>query len=200
MRRALSFGIVLLVGAVAPASAQLRPFLEARIDTASDNRTGLLVRVSGLLDTSLWFERLDAGYTIQIHWTVQLYKSGFLIDRPQGKTEWDTEVHAVPLMKQYIYTDRVVNQADDRHTWETLDSLKAYLGTERVLRGPRRLEAGSWYYNADVDIKVLTPEEIEARTNGGSSGGGLTDLAKKILLGTGPTQPLHRPNISFTIP
>jgi hypothetical protein len=199
MRRTLYLFTVVMTCAALPASGQLRPFLNARIDTAVSNRTGLLVHVTGLLETPLWFERLDNGYTIQIHWAVQLYKRGLIVDRPQGKTEWDTELHAVPAMLQFEYTDRVANRGDDRYSFETLDSLKTFLAKERKAPGPTGLEAGDWYYNVSVDIRVLTPDDIKARKNAASSGGGVSGFIQKLLLGSGPTQSLQRLGISFTI-
>lgn len=197
MRRTLYLLALILAGAAAPASAQL---LIARRDTSATNPNGLLVHVSGLLDSPTWLDKLKNSFTIQMHWAVQLWRPGF-IDRPQPKTEWDTEISAVPVLNQYVYTDRVPNEAEDRHTVTTLDSLRAWLGTERQLQGPRTLPSGDWYYRVDVTISELSQEQIDARANGGTNDGSwLTGLAQKLVLGGGATQVLQSGKIRFTVP
>lgn len=197
MRRTLYLLAAILFGAAAPAAAQV---LIARRDTAATNPNGLLVHVSGLLDSPSWLEKLKNSFTIQMHWSVQLWRPGF-IDRPQPKTEWDTEISAVPMLNQYVYTDRVANEPEDRHTVTTLDSLAAWLGTERQLKAPRTLPSGDWYYRVDVTISELSQEQIDARANGGvNDGSWLTDLAQKLVLGAGATQVLRSDKIKFTVP
>jgi hypothetical protein len=198
MRRTLYLLAALVAGAVSAAQAQL---LVARLDTASDNPRGLLVHVSGLLDSPTWLDKLNNSFTIQMHWAVQLWRPG-LIDRSQPKTEWDTDVSAVPLLKQYVYVDHESNTPDDRHTVTTIDSLKAWLGTERQLKGPRSLPPGDWYYTVDVTITELSQEQVDAQlsNSSGANGNWLTALAQKLVLGTGASQVLQRQKIRFTVP
>jgi hypothetical protein len=198
MRRPLYLLLALIVGVASAAPAQL---LVARLDTASDNQHGLLVHVSGLLDSPTWLDKLNNSFTIQMHWTVQLWRPG-LIDRSQPKTEWDTDVSAVPLLKQYVYVDHVPNQPDDRHTVTTIDSLKAWLATERQLK-VHSLPPGDWYYTVDVTISELSQEQVDAQLNNsgaGANGNWLTALAQKLVLGTGASQVLPRQKIRFTVP
>jgi hypothetical protein len=199
MRRTLYLLAVLLTSAASTAPAQL---LVARIDTASDNPHGLLVHVSGLLDSPTWLGKLNNSFTIEMHWTVQLWRPGGFIDRSGPKTEWDTDVSAVPLLKQYVHVDRVPNKPDDRQTVTTIDSLKAWLGTERQLKGPKPLPPGDWYYTVDVTITELSQEQVDARLNNSSADDGnwLTALAQKFVLGTGASQVLQRQKVRFTVP
>lgn len=199
MRRTLYLLAALLTGAAAAAPAQL---LVARMDTASDNPYGLLAHVSGLLDSPTWLNKLNNSFTIQMHWTVQLWRPGSFIDRSGPKTEWDTDVSAVPLLKQYVHVDHVPNMPDDRQTVTTIDSLKAWLGTERQLKIPTSLPPGDWYYTVDVTITELSQEQVDARLNNNNdaTGNWLTALAQKLVLGTGASQVLQRQKIRFTVP
>ena len=198
MRRTLYLLAAMLAGAVPTASAQVRPItLAARLDRAANNPTGLVVRVSGLLDDLEWQDYLLKSYTIQLHWTVQLWKKGGLLGgSAQPKTEWDVEVQAVPLLSSYAYTERVTN---DHRVFETLDSLKTLLGAERTLRGPAplRLSAGDWYYTVSVDITALTQEQVDRRANGGG-----VDLGEMVrgLFSPGGRVSLNHPRIEFTVP
>lgn len=203
MRRTLSLLAILLVGAVSAASAQARPVaMEARLDRASVSSTGpaarvsgLVVRVSGLLDDLEWQDYLIKGYTIQMHWTVQLWKSQFL-GGARPKTEWDVEVQAVPDLAQYVYNEPSNN---DRRVFKTLDSLKTLLGAERALRGPLRsqLSGGDWYYLISVDITALTQEQVDRRANGGGA-----DLGELIrgFLSPGKKVTLGPQRFDFTVP
>ncbi len=203
MRRTLYFLAIMLVGAVSTASAQARPIaLEARLNRAAGNSdgpdaraSGLIVRVSGLLDDSDWQDYLLKGYTIQLHWTVQLWKSQFL-GGAQPKTEWDVEVQAVPELKEYVYNEP---NANDHRVFKTLDSLKTLLGAERPLRGPfiSQLSSGDWYYRIGVEITALTQEQVDRRANGGG-----VDLGEWVrgFLSPGKRLTLVPQQINFTVP
>ena len=203
MRRTLYLLAAMLVGAVSTASAQVRPVaLEARLDRAPGGATGLaarapglIVRVSGLLDDPEWQDYLLKGYTIQLHWTVQLWKSQ-LFGGARPKTEWDVEVQAVPELKEYVYSDR---SANDRQVFKTLDSLKTLLSAERPLRGPfiSQLSSGDWYYRISVDITALTQEQVDRRANGGGA-----DLGEWVrgFLSPGKKLSFSPQQINFTVP
>ena len=195
MRRTLYLLAAILVGAVPAASAQARPVaLEARLDRAAVNPASLIVRVNGLLDDPEWQDYLIKGYTIRLHWTVQLWKSQFL-GGAQPKTEWDVEVQAVPDLNEYVYNEAITN---DHRVFKTLDSLKTLLGAERMLRGPlpSQISKGDWYYRVGVDITALTQEQVDRQANGGG-----LDLGEFVrgFLSPGKRQTLNSGNINFTI-
>lgn len=195
MRRTLHLLAALVVGAVSSASAQL--LLARRADTPT-NPYGLLVHVSGLLDDKEWSDHLNKGYTVQLHWFVQLWHPGRLgLGGAQSPTEWDTEVQAQITLGNYIYTTKVPGQVDDRRTFSTLDSLNAWISTDVPLQFPaRRLESGEWYYVVRVDVAALTPEELDNQVNGGGS------IASFLsnLVARGKRQTLTHSRIYFTVP
>ncbi len=195
MRRTLYLLAAVLAGAVSTASAQVRtPVLVARMDTAASNPHGLLVHVSGLLDSPDWLEQLNKGYTIELQWTVQLWKKGF-IPSAQSPTGWASLVQAPPGMDRYQYTERVPGKRLD---FSTLDSLKAYLSVEERLLGPRnQLASGDWYYVVTVDIAALTQEQLDDQANGTS--GGLLGVLRGFVNGSGLKLPLQSQHIPFTV-
>ena len=194
MRRTLYLVAIVMIGTVSAASAQARPVaLDVRLDRAAanprgvvDRVSGLVVRVSGLLDDPEWQDYLIKGYTIQLHWTVQLWKNQFL-GGAQPKTEWDVEVQAVPELTEYVYNEPGNN---DRRVFKTLDALRTLLGAERPLRGPMisQLSGGDWFYRVSVDITALTQEQVDRRANGGGADlgewvRGIVSPGKKVTLG-----------------
>ena len=202
MRRALYLLAAVLAGAASAASAQVRPVLEARLDTLASNPHGLLLRVTGLLNDPEWRDQLDASFTIQLHWSVQLWKKGGIIlgfgDRGQPKVEWDTEVHAIPQLLQFVGTTRVPGRPDRDERFGSFDALKIWQETPLRLSQPRaRLDAGEWYYLVSVEVRALTQDEIDARTRGSS--GGVGQALTKFLVG-GSSMSLPHERITFTIP
>jgi len=200
MRRPLYLLAAVMVGAAAAAPAQARPVLEARRDTIPTNPNGVLVRLTGLLNDPEWRDQLDASYTIQIHWSVQLWKRGGFLNFgvPQPKTEWDTEVHTIPQLLQFVGTTRIPGRRDSIELFGSFDALKNWIETPLRVPQPRtKLSAGDWYYVVSVDIRALTQDEIDARANGG--GGGVAQLITRALVG-GSSLSIKHPNIEFTIP
>jgi hypothetical protein len=189
MRRTLYLLAAVLAGAVSTASAQAHtPVLVAHVDTAASNPYGVLVHVSGLLDSPEWLEQLNKGYTIELHWTVQLWKKGGFLPSAQAPTEWTSLVQAPPGMDRYQYTERVPGKRLD---FSTLDSLKAYLSVDVGPPAPRnRLAAGGWYYVVTVDIAALTQEQLDDQANGTS--GGLLGVLRGFVNGSGLKLPLQK--------
>jgi hypothetical protein len=192
MVRKLLLIAALLAGAVTSASAQSRATLVARKDTAFTNRTGLLVHVSGLVDDPQWADPLAKGYTVQVHWEIQLWKKGGryfgLGDDPQPKIEFDVEVQTNEFMPSYSYTERT-RGGPKRFVFTKMDSLRVMLATDLIIPGPP-LEAGDWYYNVVVDIRALTQDQIDQRDPG--SGGVLSGLINRLVMGSGPRKTLTK--------
>lgn len=176
----------------APLGAQ-RARLEIAITPGA--REGPAVATSNLLSDANTRELLAHGFTAGIHYRLELWRKGAVIDDFDGRSEWDVYVSYDPTKKLYS----VVRKQDDDVLenfggFTTVQAAEAQFG--RALRVPLRPNRpGRYYYILIVEVRALTESDLDALqqwmrgTRGKSNpisivGTGLGKLMSRILGGS----------------
>lgn len=191
MRRALYLLAVVVVGAASAASAQARAITVARLIPQAKGAPAFGAHVSNLLDDPDWNDRWSNAFFIQVHWKVQVWQDRTLFPKSFKPTEWNVCVRQVPGLDLFSYT----GTGEDKKTFSTLDSLKAYLAQDISLGSPRGLASGSWYYAIDVRVSTSDEDPCAARVVPKSGG-----FLQGLVLGGGPTRDLPQVTLQFKVP
>ena len=138
-----------------------RPRLEVAI-TPGALTEGPAISTANLLADPETRDLLAHGFTAGIHYRLELWRQGGVIDDFDGRSEWDVLVSYDPTRKVY----NVVRKQDDDILenfggFSTVDAAEAQFG--RALRVPLRPnKAGRYYYNLIVEVRALTESDLDA--------------------------------------
>lgn len=183
----LLLAIAALLSAARPAAAQSSkaPKLEIVL-TPGAMGEGPAVATSGLLDDPRTRDPLVNGaFPTAIHYRLELWRRGPLVNDFDGRSEWDVLVSYDPTKKLYS----VVRKQDDDvienfGAFRSIESAEAQFG--RALRIPLRPNRpGQYYYHLSVEVKTLTENDLDAlqqwmRGSSGKSGNPLSVVGKGI--------------------
>lgn len=151
-------GILLLAPCTAMAQREARLVVEAAADPA---RQGPRVQAVGVLDNGRQRDLLRNGFPAHLHFRVELWSTGGLLNDLEGSAEWDVVVRLDALDNSY-HVARVV---DDRVTLlgRYGDIAQAQMAAERpyspVMAAPR--PGRRYYYHARVEVETLSLSDLD---------------------------------------
>jgi hypothetical protein len=185
-RLALVLFVAALPQAARPLGAQsTAPKLEI-IMTPGALSEGPAVATAGLLaDPRTRDPLVNGAFPTGIHYRLELWRKGGLVNDFDGRSEWDVLVSYDPTKRLYT----VVRKQDDDvienfGAFASLEAAEAQFG--RALRIPLRPNRpGQYYYHLSVDVKTLTENDLDAlqqwmRGPNGKSGNPLSVVGKGI--------------------
>lgn len=119
------------------------------------------VTVANLLANSKTRELLRNGFTTGIHFRLELWSEGHLINDLSGRSEWDVFVFYDPTAKLYNVVRRMGNIHENFGGFETITSAESQFdGPFRAPLHPTR--SGRYYYNLVVDVQSLSESDLDA--------------------------------------
>lgn len=169
MRLALSrvgaaVALALASGVAAPPSvaAQRPGVLELQLPARGAQLVeGPLVRSVGVLADNQLRDLLRNGFPARLHFRVELWSVGGVLNDLEGATEWNVVVRHDPLDKTY----RVARFAGDRvaQLGRYRDLPAAQQVVERVYRAPLvpRRRGRSYYYAVVLDVETLSLTDLD---------------------------------------
>ena len=160
--------LALAVGALAPlaaapgvAHAQARP---VRLDIElppQPGRTGPRVRAVGLMDDGRLRDLLRNGFPTRLHFRVELWSTGGLVNDLEGAAEWDVVVRHDPLDGSYQIARVVQDRVTLLGRYPELAGAQA--AAERAyapaMRPPRR--GRRHYYAGRVQVEAISVNDLD---------------------------------------
>jgi hypothetical protein len=184
--RLVPLAIAALLFSVRPLVAQSSaPRLEI-ILTPGALGDGPAVATAGLLaDPRTRDPLVNGAFPTGIHYRLELWRKGGLVNDFDGRSEWDVLVSYDPTKRIYS----VVRKQDDDvienfGAFTSLESAESQFG--RALRIPLRPNRpGQYYYHLSVEVKTLTENDLDAlqqwmRGPNGKNGNPLSVVGKGI--------------------
>ena len=156
-------GAALAVALLAPpALAQQSGALELQLPPREAQRgEGPLVRSVGVLSDGQLRDLLRNGFPARLHYRVELWSVGGVLNDIEGATEWNLVVRYDPLDKAY----RVARFAGDRvvQLGRFAELRDAQAAAERAYRAPvaPRRRGRSYYYAAVLDVETLSLTDLD---------------------------------------
>jgi hypothetical protein len=96
--------VMLTVMVTVPAVAAAQEARGVEIVPPSGAAPGPLVRALGLLDDPRLEELTRNGFPARMHWRLELWSAGTLVNEFEGAQEWDVLVRFDPLAKEWVVT------------------------------------------------------------------------------------------------
>lgn len=148
----------MLALAAAPLRAQGGPAVHVDL---SGNATPM-VSVSHVLDDPQLQELMRNGFQVELHFRLELWRTGGVFNDLERATRWDVLVTADPdpTHRSYRVLRRDSTQSEDFGRVPTLDSAQAIMANPyRVRLAPER--AGQrYYYNVVLDVESLNASDL----------------------------------------
>ncbi len=153
------FGLLL---AAAPLRAQRVPSVEVNLGrdgTASDGPT---VSVHHVLDDPQLEELMKNGFSVAMHFRLELWRTGGVFNELERSTSWDVYVQydPDPYQKVYHILRRVGNRQEDFATVPTLDSVQALLARPYHVTLPPSRAHTRYYYDVVLDVESLRASDL----------------------------------------
>lgn len=171
---------------------------------------GPSVTVANVLSNPKTRELLRSGFTTGIHFRLELWREGRIVNDLSGRMEWDVFVFYDPTAQRYNVVRRMGNTQENFGGFETITSAEAQFdGPFRVPLRPTR--SGRHYYNLIVDVQSLSESDLDAAlqwlrgSSGPVKGNPLTALRSGVgtllsrALGGGK-QEYQQPSGRFVVP
>ena len=162
MRSACKIVALLAFLSAAPLAAQ-RDVVRLEIAVASGSvQDGPAVSTANLLSDADTRDLLAHGFTAGIHYRLELWREGTVVNDFDGRSEWDVLVSYDPTRKVYsVVRKQNSDILENFGAFRTLDSAETMFG--RPLRVPLRPNrAGRYYYNLIVEVRALTESDLDA--------------------------------------
>jgi len=146
----------------APLNAQRRTPLEMALPARNLLSTeGPVVRATGILGDRELRDLLRNGFPARLHYRIELWSAGGLLNDLEGTTEWDVIVRYDPLRKRFEVARLVGRQVTVLGEFEAVAEAQA--AAERPFRAPiyapRRGER--YYYSAILDVEMLSLSDLD---------------------------------------
>lgn len=159
MRRFLA---VLLLVAALPLAAQRAPRFDIAVAPASALVEGPAITSDGLLSDPKTREHIVNGFPARIHYRLELWRKGALVDDLTGRSEWDVLVSFEPATRTYRALRRSIDDRarEDFGGFGSLTSAEAQIGQPfKPPLHPNR--SGRYYYSLIVDVQTLTESDLD---------------------------------------
>ena len=156
--------LLLLLAAALPTAAAEAQGRAARLDielASPPASTGPRVRAVGLMDDGRLRDLLRNGFPTRLHFRVELWSTGGLVNDLEGSAEWDVVVRHDPLDGSY----QVARVVGDRVTLlgRYPDLAGAQTAAERpyvpAMRTPRR--GRRHYYAGRVQVEAISVNDLD---------------------------------------
>ena len=213
--RALVLALLVTIAVARPAVAAAQE--SARIELAlppQPGRDGPRVAVAGALDDGRLRDLLRNGFPTRLHYRVELWSTGGLVNDMEGASEWDVVIRLNALDGSYevarVIGDRVTLLG--RYT----DIARAQMAVERpfVPNIPIGRRGRRYYYHGRVEIETLSLSDLDEverwlhgelrpavrgdRNPGTALGRGLSRLLVRVV--GGATRELEGRSATFVAP
>jgi len=144
-----------------PLVAQRDVRLDVAVPQNGAIQEGANVMAANLLAAPKTRELLRNGFTTGIHFRLELWNEGRLINDLAGRLDWDVFVLYDPTAKLYNVVRRMGNVHENFGGFETITSAESQFdGPFRVTLHPTR--SGKYYYNLVVDVQPLSETDLDA--------------------------------------
>jgi hypothetical protein len=122
---------------------------------------GTTVTVANLLAAPKTRELLRSGFTTGIHFRLELWREGRVVNDLSDRLDWDVFVFYDPTAKLYNVVRRMGNVHENFGGFETITSAEAQF--DAPFRVPlRATHSGRYYYNLNVDVQSLSESDLDA--------------------------------------
>ena len=122
---------------------------------------GTTVTVANLLAAPKTRELLRSGFTTGIHFRLELWREGRVVNDLSDRLDWDVFVFYDPTAKLYNVVRRMGNVHENFGGFETITSAEAQF--DAPFRVPlRATRSGRYYYNLNVDVQSLSESDLDA--------------------------------------
>ncbi len=164
MRRLFAVGLALsLTVNAAPLVAQRPPRVDVAIIAANALLEGPSVMSDGLLSDAKTREHLRNGFPTRLHYRLDLWRKGSLIDDRVGTTEWDVLVNFDPTTTFY----NVLRRTSDDRLRENLGGFATVTTADAQLAKPYKTplhpnRSGRYYYDLTIDVQTLAESDLDA--------------------------------------
>jgi hypothetical protein len=137
------------------------PRLEVAV-TSGSVQEGPAVSTANLLNDAETRDLLRHGFPAGIHYRLELWRRGGVVDDFDGRSDWDVLVSYDPTRKLYsVVRKQDSDILENFGAFTTVEAAEAQFG--RALRVPLRPNrAGRYYYNLIVEVQVLTETDLDA--------------------------------------
>jgi hypothetical protein len=203
----LSFALLGWLGA-APALAQ-RAKLDIALTPGALQEGPAVSTASLLADRRTRDALVNGAFPTGIHYRLELWRRGGLVDDFDGRSEWDVLVSHDPTRHTYSVVRRQDNDVlENFGAFTSIEAAEAQFG--QPLRVPLRpTKSGRYYYNLIVEVRTLTESDLDAlqqwmRGSTGKSnplsliGRGIGKLLSRVL--GGATQHYQHTSGDFSYP
>lgn len=196
-----------------PLAAQRSPRVDVSVIPANALLEGPAVTSNGLLSDSRTREHLRNGFPTRLHYRLELWRKGTLIDDRVGTNEWDVLVSYDATTKYY----NVLRRTTDDRLRENLGGFQTVTSADVQLAKPFKTalhpkRSGRYYYDLTVDVQTLSESDLDEvlQWMRGSTGPGQTNNPLTIVgsgVGTllsrvigGPTTTYRQATGIFNVP
>jgi hypothetical protein len=162
VRFARSIVALFAVLSAAPLAAQ-RDVARLEIAVVSGSvQEGPAVSTANLLNDAETRDLLAHGFTAGIHYRLELWRQGTVVNDFDGRSEWDVLVSYDPTRKLYSVVRKQNNDIlENFGSFTTVEAAESMFG--RAMRVPLRPNrAGRYYYNLIVEVRALTETDLDA--------------------------------------
>jgi hypothetical protein len=130
--------------------------------TPGSVQEGPAVATANLLSDADTRDLLAHGFTAGIHYRLELWREGNLVNDFDGRSEWDVLVSYDPTRKVFSVVRKQNNDIlENFGAFATVEAAESMFG--RPMRVPLRPNrAGRYYYNLIVEVRALTESDLDA--------------------------------------
>lgn len=159
---------------------------------------GPLVRASGIMSDGALQELIRSGFPARLHYRVELWSVGRVVNDIEGAYEWDVVIRYEPLDKTLRVARLIGGQASDLGRYDTFAGADSAIA--RALRVPLAArKGGRFYYVSALEVETLSLNDLDEverwlrgelrpavrgqRSPGTALGRGLRSLTARLLGG-----------------
>jgi hypothetical protein len=146
----------------APLSAQEgRPRLEIAIGATTAQDGASIVTANLLADAHTRDLLVNGAFPERMHFRLELWRKGGLVNDLDGRSEWDVLVSYDPTRQLFNVVRQLENQFEDFGGFTSIAAADGQIA--RPFRIPLRpSQSGHYYYNLIVEVRTLTETDLAA--------------------------------------
>lgn len=145
----------------APLQAQRAVRLAVVLPDGGSAVAGPMVAVSDVLADAGTRELVRSGFPAQLHYRLELWRSGGWFDDIERAVEWDMVVAYDAATQAYRVRRRFGNQTEELGSYASITGAQGAI--ERLYRVALvpRSKGRRYYYNLSVDVEVLSVSDLD---------------------------------------
>ena len=156
-RAALGLALALAGSAL----TQRGPALVVQLAVPGKSSEGALVSATRILDDPHVEELLRAGFAAEMHFRLELWRSGRVFDDIESSTTWDTRVKYDPYTQLYRVGRRQGLQMEDLGSFATLPEAEAVLAKPFRVSLAAAERGRRYYYVALLEVETLQVSDLD---------------------------------------